>query len=197
MIKVAHLQTSSLKRPVFFIDFNDSFSYNILAYLKKWVSVEIISPQNVENYLTKDDMRFIWGPGPGRADEYGIDFKLLKQSLLNSTQRHFGICLGHQLIGLSLGGKYKSLSQPLHGVSRSVTLPEWSEWGMNGSNINAQFYNSLVVEIGDIENARVHRYDNEVLMISSQTVISCQFHPESVGTSCPERLFSAIMQNFL
>src|SRR5690606_15720996 len=109
--------------------FHDSFSFNILARLKSWSDVEIIDPSKANQYLLTHS-RFVWGPGPGRADEYGIDLELLKTSLLNKEHRHCGICLGHQLIGLALGGIYDHEDFPKHGTSEELILPEWSDWGL-------------------------------------------------------------------
>ncbi len=197
MIRAVHLLTSSFQDPIVFVDFKDSFTYNILSYLKIWSSVKVISPEDADPYLEKERVRFIWGPGPGRANEYGINFEKLTKSLNNQNHRHFGICLGHQLIGLCFGGTYRNLYAPLHGVSLNLQLPDWNDWGLKSQEIRAQFYNSLVIDLNENEKLRVHKVENDVMMIATQTVITCQFHPESVGTSCPEQLFSGIIQNFL
>lgn len=197
MIKEAHLLTSSRRTSMIFVDFRDSFTYNILAYLKHWGDIKVISPSEVESYLRLDYSRFVWGPGPGLADDYFLNFDLIKESLNNKTQKHFGICLGHQLIARSLGGIYRKLDNPKHGMSEKILLPEWMNWGLTKSEIDVQFYNSLVVDINETVDLRVFKHHNDVLMLSSDRLISCQFHPESVGTSCPETFFSNVMQNFL
>ncbi|MFX3675810.1 MAG: aminodeoxychorismate/anthranilate synthase component II [bacterium] len=193
MIRAVALANSKL----YFVDFKDSFTHNILAYLKSSWQCQVVEPCDVHDLLSTEQARFIWGPGPGRADEYGIDLSLLRSSLLNSNHRHLGICLGHQLIGLALGGTYRTLGRPLHGVSLEITLPEWSDWGFSTIPEQFQFYNSLVIDINENEGLRVFKAYNSVMMLATKTVLSCQFHPESVGTSCPERFFSGVMKNFL
>src|SRR5690606_19342057 len=124
----------------------------------------------------------------------------LRSSLVNANHRHFGICLGHQLIGLALGGKYVKEAFPRHGVSDEMILPTWSDWGLNGESVTVQFYNSLLVSLGSIEsdgNIRTYIHDNRLLLLATKTVFSCQFHPESVGTSYPELFFGGVKKNFL
>lgn len=181
---------------IIFVDFRDSFSHNILSYLKTWGEVLVIDPIEANTFL-KTDNRFIWGPGPGRADEYGIDQSLLIDSLNNSEHRHFGICLGHQLLGLTLGGYYSKEKFPRHGVAQEITLPVWPDWGFKGEQATVQSYNSLTIEIASSDTLRIWRQNDVVVMMATATMISMQFHPESVGTSCPELFFGSLRQNFL
>lgn len=197
MIRVVVLANSDLKYKIFFVDFKDSFSHNILSYLKSWGPIEIVSPHMANELLAQGQQRFIWGPGPGRADEYGIDLDLLRTSVTNMKHRHFGICLGHQLLGLALGGVYGKEDFPLHGVARKISLPEWNDWGMAGESEVVQSYNSLTIELNENADVRVWKQNGSVVMLATKNVFSCQFHPESVGTSCPERFFSAVRRNFL
>lgn len=197
MIREAPLLISNQRPSMIFVDFRDSFTYNILAYLKNWGEIKVITPSDIETYLHVDHTRFIWGPGPGLADDYFLNFDSIKKSLSNKTQKHFGICLGHQLIARSLGGVYRKLESPKHGMSEKIRLPEWKNWGLNNTELEVQFYNSLVVDINETDDLRVFKHHNDVLMLSTDRLITCQFHPESVGTSCPETFFSNVMQNFL
>tara|TARA_R110000868_G_scaffold248282_24_gene504767 strand:- start:18 stop:599 length:582 start_codon:yes stop_codon:yes gene_type:complete len=193
MTRVVALASSDL----YFVDFDDSFTHNILAYLRAWGDFKVIVPSQANQVLLSANAKIVWGPGPGRADEYGIDLALLRESLFNSNHRHFGICLGHQIIGLALGGRYRALEKPLHGVALEVALPEWRDWGFNGGVEHFQFYNSLVIDMNENEDLRTLRLQNSVVMLAGTSFLTCQFHPESVGTSCPERFFSNVMQSFL
>src|SRR5690606_34167304 len=74
---------------IVFVDFNDSFTHNILSYLYSWGEIEVIAATESSEYL-KTHERFVWGPGPGMVHEYGIDFDLLRNSINNPTHRHFG-----------------------------------------------------------------------------------------------------------
>ena len=126
-----------------------------------------------------------------------MNFDSIGESLNNKSQKHFGICLGHQLIARCLGGTYRQLEAPKHGMSDKILLPEWKNWGLSKAELEVQFYNSLVVDISETDDLRVFKHHNDVLMLSTNRLITCQFHPESVGTSCPETFFSNVMQNFL
>lgn len=185
-----------LTSKIVFVDFNDSFTHNILAYLYAWGEIEIISAQEANSYL-KTHKHFVWGPGPGMAHEYGIDFDLLRDSVNNLEHRHFGICLGHQLLGLALGASYVNEAFPKHGTSEEIVLPEWHDWGMTGQKVTVQSYNSLGIELEQSKDVRVWHQGKSLMMLATKNVLSCQFHPESVGTSCPDAFFGAVRQNFL
>lgn len=181
---------------IVFVDFNDSFAHNILSYLYSWGEIEIINSNQIKAFL-KTHKRFVWGPGPGMAHEYGIDFDALRTSLNNPQHRHFGVCLGHQLLGLALGGSYIKEDFPKHGIAERIVLPEWNDWGMHGQHITVQSYNSLAIELEATDDIRVWHQGKNLTMLATKNIFSCQFHPESVGTSCPELIFGAVRQNFL
>ena len=176
-----------------FIDFNDSFSMNIVETLfKLGITCEVI---NIEKLKLTDSYQnntiFILGPGPGHPDEYDSIYSLLDRYFGNTDFFFVGVCLGHQILLHYLGYQIKRRLVPRHGERRKITLPEWKELEhfhlVNGNEeVFVQEYNSLVVYSRDIPfniDECLFIDQGEVLMAKSSNFISYQFHPESIGTT--------------
>lgn len=197
---------SSSHKPIFLIDFNDSFTYNIAAELALMNhSVEIIPQEQAVNFLNNfnpdSDSVLIYGPGPGHPDEY----QSLRNPILHLLDHpyifHVGICMGHQLLW-SLAGHRSVLSKkPIHGQAVSIEIPNWNDTFLEsdlGRKVDVQRYNSLVVDyhgqqitngMNFFKNVRCLYLDEELMISRFATGLSYQFHPESVGTSCPNIFF--------
>ncbi len=187
---------------VFICDFNDSFTFNIFSDFKNLGHDSVVvghEETDFWNRLLKKEEKFILilGPGPGHPFDYDFcDFKPffdLKNCFI------FGVCLGHQLSLLFLGAKVIESSNKLHG--QTVTLKDTHNLFFdNMSSLIFQRYNSLTVDISSLPTEHVKSlYDeNSELMLFSykDNFLSCQFHPESVGTNCPNSLYY-LVTNFL
>lgn len=194
---------------VFFIDFEDSFSNNIISFLSSWdeVQTEIINFRKLHNYDLKGK-NIILGPGPGHPCEY-IDFfrgqGIGLREVICDARRVVGICLGHQLVfSIMYDCRVLRSSFPVHGQATTFKHPEMIKdiFGIDGE-LKLQRYNSLYVKVD--HNSRVCDqlqlfYDkNDELLMSyeSERFFTMQFHPESVGTSCSEGIFQAMKRFFM
>lgn len=107
-----------------------------------------------------------------------------------------GICLGHQILhAQGPGQEIKKLQHPLHGQSRNLILPPWPEFPPSywGQSVSVQHYNSLAPfgPLGrEIEN--LIGPEGEKMATRWTNGISYQFHPESIGTSCPQLFFHCL-----
>lgn len=180
-----------------FIDFEDSFSYNVVQELTEvGFSVEVVHWKDLES-LPGDGL-LVLGPGPGHPDDYQSLFPLIRDWLAQGRP-FFGVCLGHQILWRINGEDIVRSKEPLHGQKVKVSLsPEWSKWLGLGTEITVQRYNSLAV----LAQAAIRNpgYKNlivneEILMTRSENVITYQFHPESVGTLFRKAFFRPVFLN--
>ncbi|HEY2460492.1 MAG TPA: glutamine-hydrolyzing carbamoyl-phosphate synthase small subunit [Candidatus Acidoferrum sp.] len=137
------------------------------------------------------------GPGDPEPATYAIENI---RKLIGRTPV-FGICLGHQLCGLALGGKTFKLKFGHHGSNHPVKnlLTEQIE-------ITAQNHGFCVdpesLPSGDVEMTHVNLNDhtNEGFRHKSQPLFSVQYHPEaSPGPHDSHYLFTQftdLMQEF-
>ena len=111
--------------------------------------------------------------------------------LLDAGIPTFGICLGHQIIGLALGGKTYKLKFGHHGSNQPV-----SDVSATNVQITAQNHNYAVHDEGLPSNVEItHRNLNdgtvEGLRLTDRPLFCVQYHPEaSPGPHDADLLFA-------
>ncbi len=202
------LYYNKFKFDVFIIDFDDSFTFNIVNAVNKLkLKTCVVSHEKSKKFLEEfisfkanDDRKHVilLGPGPGHPNEYQDIFHSLKQIIKLSSVFTIGVCLGHQIIGSLLGGEVVRSNFPKHGEKEEIKIPCWPNIyprEMWNENISVQRYNSLVVKFNYLIDGVLYSVDNgEVSQIVSSNIFSMQFHPESVGTSYPNLFFNSILK---
>lgn len=176
------------------IDFDDSFTYNIGAALAELDLPHEILSWNGDYFQQEDFSKefVILGPGPGHPRDYPEALKSFPR-LLTQAKFFMGICLGHQLIYHYFGAEVRPLPQPIHGQSIEISLPSWVS--QQGGKQLVQVYNSLgVYGQPEEELAFTLGPQGEKLIGLWPRGMSYQFHPESIGTSCPEVYFGRLRQ---
>ena len=117
------------------------------------------------------------GPGdPAATGRYSIDIikKLIKKNI-----PIFGICLGHQILALALGGKTKKMKLGHRGANHPV-----KNLIHNNVEITSQNHGFEVVKENLPKNIEVtHKslFDNSIegIKLKDRPVFSVQYHPES------------------
>ncbi len=177
---------------IFYVDFEDSFSHNILAECWKVG----LKPQFLSSKKLSWDKPgvYLYGPGPGHPHDYTDFLTRLKTHLQSPQFFHFGFCLGHQLLSLAHGHEVQKSWHPVHGQTEELTIPFWEEFpvGVQGKKVKVQRYNSLTVNPPNKLLDCCLFESGEVAMMRFQRGLSFQFHPESVGTSHPDFFFKLI-----
>lgn len=187
------------------IDFDDSFTFNIQNELYKLdVNAKVVHYKKFCFNKNLSKQVIIFGPGPGNPNDYQLIDGLISELLKNENILIVGICLGHQLLHSHFGFQIKKSTEALHGETIQLTLPDWElfEPRHRGVKVSVQRYNSLAVRSGKKLETLPTDYkfleiDNEIIMCSFKNGFSYQFHPESVGTSCPSVFFKKIKQYLL
>jgi carbamoyl-phosphate synthase small subunit len=117
------------------------------------------------------------GPGdPAATGEYAIP---TIQALMQAEVPVFGICLGHQMLGLALGGKTKKMTQGHHGANHPVKNLQTGKVeivSMNhGFTVDAESLPKTV------KQTHVSLFDgsNCGLALEGKPVFSVQYHPEA------------------
>ncbi|SEQ22415.1 glutamine-hydrolyzing carbamoyl-phosphate synthase small subunit [Basfia succiniciproducens] len=126
--------------------------------------------------LNPDGIFLSNGPGDPEPCDYAIS---AIQTLLATKKPIFGICLGHQLLGLASGGKTKKMAFGHHGANHPV-----QDLDTQKVMITSQNHGFEVDEHSLPANVRVtHRslFDNSVqgIELTDQPAFSFQGHPEA------------------
>ena len=154
---------------------------NILRYFSNFnCKVTIVSCETSAKNILKLKPNGIFlsnGPGdPAATGKYSIP--IIKELLKNDLPI-FGICLGHQLLGLALGAKTKKMSLGHRGANHPVkNLIE------GNVEITSQNHGFEIVKKSLPRNIKItHQslFDNSIegIKLKSKPVFSVQYHPES------------------
>ncbi len=178
-----------MKRPISIaiVDNRDSFTYNLFHYLQPFAEKAVVLRSdkiNVDNLASFDAV--VLSPGPGLPD----DFPVLKQIILEigKTKPVLGICLGHQAIAETFGGKLFNMHEVWHGIARDthVVVNELIFAGIPEIFPSGRYHSWAVSDKNLPQCLTVTARDNNGTIMSIKhnlfPVSGIQFHPESVLT---------------
>jgi carbamoyl-phosphate synthase small subunit len=132
------------------------------------------------------------GPGDPAVLSYAIDNA---KTLVKSGVPVFGICLGHQVLGLAMGGKTFKLKFGHRGANHPVKKLDTGKIEITSQNHG--FAVDPASLPSDVEVTHVNLYDKTVegLRHKTQPVFSVQYHPEaSPGPHDADYLFDDFIQ---
>jgi carbamoyl-phosphate synthase small subunit len=127
--------------------------------------------------LRPDGLFLSNGPGDPAAVGYGVE---LVKELLGKLPI-FGICLGHQLLGLALGGKTYKLKFGHRGANQPVK--DLATGKIEITTQNHGFCVDLASLPSGVTSTHVHLNDgtSEGLSAPSGRAFSVQYHPEAAA----------------
>jgi carbamoyl-phosphate synthase small subunit len=125
--------------------------------------------------MNPDGVFFSNGPGDPEPLEYAIENV---QKLQGKTPM-FGICLGHQIFGLALGGKTYKLKFGHHGGNHPIKNLETGKVEITAQNHNFNVDPESLPD--DVEITHVNLNDDTLagLKHKSDPMFSVQYHPEA------------------
>ena len=129
------------------IDNYDSFTYNIVQYVKI-LGVNPIVIKNDEKTIDEIKMlnfsKIIISPGWGNPDNSGVSMEVI--DAFKNTKQIFGICLGMQCIACYFGAKIIKAKTPFHGKNSKIYFDKDFELfkGLK-QGFSATRYHSLIV----------------------------------------------------
>ncbi len=173
---------------ILMIDNYDSFTYNIVQYcLELGADLKVIrnDEMDVKAIERLNPEKIIISPGPATPDEAGISLETI--DYFKGKKPILGICLGHQSIAQSFGGRIVRAKHLMHGKTSvmEVTRPSKVFEGLPRT-FTATRYHSLVVEpqsLPDIVVPTAYSLDDNEIMaleVKGYEIYGIQFHPESI-----------------
>lgn len=184
------------------LDNYDSFTYNLVHYLKELSDAELDVFRNDKISLDAVGQydRIVLSPGPGIPNEAGIMPELIKRYAPEKTI--LGVCLGHQAIGEAFGAKLENLPAVFHGVQTSVSIIDTHDKLFTGLPQRQPVgrYHSWVVSDKKMSDAlKITAIDDQgqVMAIThkAHNVRGVQFHPESVLTEYGKQMMKNWLEN--
>jgi para-aminobenzoate synthetase component 2 len=169
------------------VDNYDSFVYNLVQYLAQ-LGAETVVRRNDE--MAPDDLAGLDGvltsPGPSTPESAGISVPIVAECAKRELPL-FGVCLGHQAIGVAFGATVTRAPELLHGKTSEVHHKGVGVLEGVADPFTATRYHSLAVveETLPPELEVTGRTASGVVMAMRHTSLpieGVQFHPESVLT---------------
>ncbi|MFC4409457.1 anthranilate synthase component II [Chungangia koreensis] len=168
------------------IDNYDSFTFNLVQYLKE-LGEELTIARNDE--ITIEEIRklkadsILLSPGPGNPDSAGVCLDVVRQ--LYKEIPILGVCLGQQVIGQAFGGVVRKAVQPMHGKVSTISHDGLGVFSNLPSPLNVARYHSLVIdELPACLTITARTGKGEIMGIrhTKYKLEAVQFHPEAILT---------------
>ncbi|MEI8276686.1 MAG: glutamine-hydrolyzing carbamoyl-phosphate synthase small subunit [Hyphomicrobiales bacterium] len=117
--------------------------------------------------------------GPGDPAETGKYAVPVIKSLVDSGTPTFGICLGHQMLGIALGGTTMKMHQGHHGANHPVK--DMTTGKVEITSMNHGFALDKDSLPAGVEQTHVSLFDgsNCGIALKGKPVFSVQYHPEA------------------
>jgi carbamoyl-phosphate synthase small subunit len=159
----------------------------LVTYGCRVIVVPADTPPEVILSYDPDGIFLSNGPGDPSAVEVGIK---TAQSLIASQKPLFGICLGHQILGLALGGNTYKLKFGHRGLNHPCGLAEKVEITSQNHGFALQG-DSLVAQGTQITHLNLNDQTIAGLAHRELPIFSVQYHPEaSPGPHDADYLFA-------
>jgi para-aminobenzoate synthetase component 2 len=180
---------------VLVVDNYDSFVFNLVQYLQQLgaqVEVRRNDAIAVGDPLFGEVDGVLLSPGPGRPEDAGCCIDVIKT--YGASTPIFGVCLGHQAIGVAYGGVVERAPELLHGKTSEVTHGGVGVFaGVPDPCIATRYHSLTVLEEGLPKALEITARTGDVVMglrHREHPVEGVQFHPESVLTQGGHRMLA-------
>jgi para-aminobenzoate synthetase component 2 len=186
--KVSRTAYARLQIMILVLDNYDSFTHNLVQYLGE-LKVEMTVVRNDRITLDKirelDPERILISPGPCSPREAGISNEVIQT--FGPSRPIFGVCLGHQCIGHSFGGKVVVNYRLMHGKTSPVKHNGEDLFEGMPNPFSATRYHSLIIDrdtLPDCLEITAETEEGEIMGVRHReyAIHGVQFHPESILT---------------
>ena len=185
---------------VLFVDYFDSFTYNLVdEFGKRNCDTKVYRADTLLEDLIKVAADFspdllLISPGPGNPDSAGVTLDAIDH--FKDKLPIFGVCLGHQSIIQYFGGKISHAPAVMHGKPSRITHSDKGVFDGLENPLQAGRYHSLcAVTLPDCLE-QIADFDGIVMGIQHKTlpIHGVQFHPESILTPTGGKVIENIIK---
>ena len=184
---------------VLVVDNYDSFVYTIVGYLEQ-LGAECVVVRNdaVAAGVVADYDGVLVSPGPGNPEAAGVSMDVIRECARLGVPM-FGVCLGHQALGVVAGATVDRAPELLHGKTSLVHHDGTGVLAGLPSPFTATRYHSLTIEPATLPDELIAngRTETGIIMAVRHATLplhGVQFHPESVLTHGGHRMLANWLQ---
>ncbi len=188
--------TKSRQTSPLVIAYDFGMKHNILRRLASHNLRVVVVPADTpaQEALELDPDGIFLSNGPG--DPAGVPYAAKAVArLLESGRPMFGICLGHQIIGLALGAKTFKLKFGHHGGNQPVSDVDSAHIQITAQNHNYAVDQTTLPHNVEITHLNLNDGTLEGMRLTDRPVFCVQYHPEaSPGPHDADLLFAQFAQ---
>jgi anthranilate synthase/aminodeoxychorismate synthase-like glutamine amidotransferase len=170
------------------IDNYDSFVHNLARYFERLGQRTVVVRNDTIDVAKVRKLRpsaIVLSPGPCTPREAGVSLELVRE--LHHGVPMLGVCLGHQVIAETLGGRIVRAPMPVHGQASEIRHDGSALFHGLPQTLRVGRYHSLVADaasIGEPLRPTAWTADGVVMAFEHRQfpVYGVQFHPESILT---------------
>nr|WP_307775912.1 aminodeoxychorismate/anthranilate synthase component II [uncultured Cetobacterium sp.] len=172
---------------ILMVDNFDSFTYNLVQYLKMLDEEVVVEKNNIsiEEIEKMSPEIIVISPGPGNPDTAGNSIEIIER--FKGEIPILGICLGHQTICQVFGGKIVKGKTPVHGKVHPIKHNSKGVFFNLPENLKVTRYHSLLLEKESLPKCleiTAETLEGEVMGVRHKDYLieGVQFHPEAILT---------------
>jgi carbamoyl-phosphate synthase small subunit len=170
------LQPGAGVRSVVAFDFG--IKANILAHLGRFASVEVVpASTSAADVLARNPDGVFLSNGPGDPETVAGAVDTIRG--LMGDVPIFGICLGHQLLSLAIGGTIEKLPFGHHGANHPVRDETTGIVEITSQNHNFAVTAESIADVADVTHVNLNDGVCEGMAVRDELAFSVQHHPEA------------------
>ena len=168
---------------------------NIIRCLVKRNCTVTVFPADTTEINVNDFDGIMLSNGPGDPEDCKLQIETIKK-LYNSNKPIFGICLGHQLMGLATGAKTAKLKYGHRGPNHPVKDLETGRVYITSQNHGYYILEDTIdKQIAEVSHINLNDGTVEGLKYKNKNIMTVQFHPEArPGPQDSEYLFDEFIK---
>ena len=170
---------SSAEKQMHVVAYDFGIKQNILRMLARENCKVTVVPAktSAEDVLAMNPDGVFFSNGPG--DPEPLDYAIENVQKLKGKAPLFGICLGHQIFGIALGGKTYKLKFGHHGGNHPIKNLETGKVEITAQNHNFNVDPASLPD--DVEQTHINLNDQTLAGLKHKTdpMFSVQYHPEA------------------
>jgi carbamoyl-phosphate synthase small subunit len=135
--------------------------------------------------------------GPGDPSVMNSSVELVKQ-IVATKKPIFGICLGHQILGLSQGLKTEKMFNGHRGINHPIKNLKTGKGEITSQNHGFVISKESIATQTNVKVTHMHLNDDTIagIELTDKPVFSVQYHPEaSAGPHDSRYLFDQFIEN--
>jgi anthranilate synthase component 2 len=187
---------------VLVVDNYDSFTYNLVQYLRELGAATVVvrnDAAGAAEMVAAAPVAIVLSPGPGRPEDAGVCVELVRAAAAAAIPL-LGVCLGHQALAIAFGMRVVNAAVLMHGKCSDVIHEGAGVFAGLPSPLRATRYHSLVASPDALPvelEVTAWTADGTIMGLRhrSHAINGVQFHPESIGTPHGRGLLANFLQS--